>query len=729
MVKIFLLTYQLKILQINLDYLRIVSHIANEDILIIDMGIDREVKIWLRNQREFDYICAEGLENYAHIINTAITEFSTTEDVLILSADLICLGNGIDQLQKIGNSKKEIGAVIPRNFSTICPREMDLSEALEMIGERSDTSDIDLAIKMPYQSVFLVREFIEQIGKMDETILLPDNVMLDYSFRGLSKKWKIVFAENVFVYELVQQIDYYTAFLGGNADHDTLKVKWGMNYFNGIPNENLIRAIDRKRDEAFSVLEIGCDCGANLVPIKNRFPKSEIYGLEINKNAAVIADSFGKVQIGNIEDCNLPFLEHSFDYIIFGDVLEHLRDPEKVVAYCKHFLKKQGKIIASIPNLMHYTVLKSLVGGDFTYQDMGLLDRTHIHFFTYNEIIRMFFRAGYQIDTCSYTTVGNMTEEDKKFVGELKNIGQCEIYTYLAFQYLITASVSKKSENESFQPKFRSDEETIRQIVEEKKSLGRFGDGEFAIAFDIQRQKFQRTDPKLRDRIRQVITQTDNSSLLIGIANNYGSLERYNAQSADAIKMYLTEETRKQHLSLLSPDRVYSDAYITRPYVIYKDVFTNAPEKRFNSLKKIWENKRIIIVEGAQTRLGIGNDLFHNAEMVRRILAPATDSFDRYDDIFKKCKECCSMADLFLLAIGPSSGVLAYDLSKQGIQAIDVGHIDMEYEWYLAGQGIRTVVPNKYNNEILGDENVCDASLPEEYYEEIIADFSNVDCL
>jgi len=725
MVKIFLLVYQyVKVLQINLDYLKTISHIADEDIIIIDMGIDREVKTWLENQKEFDYICAEGLENYARILNTAIEEFSVTENVLILNANFICLGNGIEQLEEICNSEKEIGAVIPMNFNSICPQKVDLTKALDMIEERPAVSEKSLAIKMPCEYAFLARRFIEKIGKLDEELLLPDSIMLDYSFRGLCQKWKIILAEDVFVYEIVQQIDYYVTFLGGNADHNTLKVKWEMNYFNGMPNDNLIKAIARKRDEMFSVLEVGCDCGANLVRIKNLFPKAELFGLEINQSAAVIAANFAEVQAGNIEDCNLPFLGHSFDYILFGDVLEHLRDPEKVVTYCRLLLKPQGKIIASIPNLMHYTVLKSLIGGDFTYQDMGLLDRTHIHFFTFNEILRMFFRAGYRIDTCNYTTVGDMSEEDKRFVGELKNIGQCETYTYVAFQYLITASVGEKSEKEYFQPKFRSDEETIRLIVEEKKSLGRFGDGEFAIAFDISRQKFQRTDAKLRDRIRQVITQTDNSSLLIGIADNYGSLERYNAQAADAIKLYMTEETRKQHMSLLSPDRVYSDAYMTRPYVIYKDVFTNAPAKRFNSLKKIWDHKRIIIVEGAQTRLGIGNDLFDNAEMIKRILASATNAFDQYDDILLKCKECCFMADLFLLAIGPSSGVLAYDLSKQGIQAVDVGHIDMEYEWYLAGKGIRITVPNKYNNEILGGDDVCNTNLPKEYYEEIIADFS-----
>lgn len=446
--KIFLMAYQnIEMLRINLKCLRMISNVNNENIIIIDMGIDRDIQAWLEGQNEFDYICAENLENYARILNTAIKEFSTTENILILNTNLICLGNCIKQLEEISSSDDRIGAIAPTNFNDFHSQETDIATALRMVEERRNRTGTYLAIKLPYQCVFLTRNFIDGIGDMDEQLLLPDTVFLDYSFRGLCQKWKLALAKDVFVYEMILQPDYYTNILGLNADRDVLKTKWGMNYFNGMSNENLIKAMDREKDEEFAVLEIGCDCGANLVRIKNLFSQSKLFGLEINPSAAAIASNFGEVQIGNIEEYDLAYSAQSFDYIIFGDVLEHLRNPEKVVAYCKGFLKPHGKIIASIPNLMHYTVLKSLIGGDFTYQDIGLLDRTHIHFFTYNEIVRMFLRAGYQIDTCSFTTAGDMSEEDKRFVGKLKDIGHCEAFTYIAFQYLITASCMKTSDD------------------------------------------------------------------------------------------------------------------------------------------------------------------------------------------------------------------------------------------------------------------------------------------
>lgn len=69
-----------------------------------------------------------------------------------------------------------------------------------------------------------------------------------------------------------------------------------------------------------------------------------------------------------------------FDYIILGDVLEHLTDPWKIVNELKQYLKKDGCLISSIPNIMHVSVLRNLVLGNFTYEDSGILDKTHLRF-------------------------------------------------------------------------------------------------------------------------------------------------------------------------------------------------------------------------------------------------------------------------------------------------------------------------------------------------------------
>ena len=221
-------------------------------------------------------------------------------------------------------------------------------------------------------------------------------------------------------------------------DREVLKQKWNMNYFNTMPNKGLVYMMQSKPDENINVLEVGCDCGANLLAIQNAYRNAKLYGVEINEDAAKIASNIFNVQIGNIEDENLKFGDIVFDYIIFGDVLEHLHSPEKVINYCKSMLKKDGRIIACIPNLMHYSVMKDLINGNFTYSDMGLLDRTHIHFFTYNEIIRLFKDAGYEIENIA--SVGGIEHErDKELVKSLLSISSgAEEHMFTTFQYLVS---------------------------------------------------------------------------------------------------------------------------------------------------------------------------------------------------------------------------------------------------------------------------------------------------
>lgn len=272
-------------------------------------------------------------------------------------------------------------------------------------------------------------------------------------------------------------------------------------------------------------------------------------------------------------------------------------------------------------------------------------------------------------------------------------------------------------------PMIRSAEETIEEIIHGGKSIARFGDGEFSQIVKKVRQKFQRLDDKLGIRLEEVL-HSHHPNPLIAIANNYGTLQAHTDFAADAIRFYMVAgETRRQHMQMLERDRVYYDAYVLRPYVMYKDNMTDAPRRRFEQLKKIWENRAVILVEGAQTRAGVGNDLFDGAREVRRILAPATSSFDRYDDILRAALKHAEDDTLFLIAMGPSAGVLAYDLTVEGYQALDIGHLDLEYEWFLAGKGERTTVPYKYNNETEGGNEVEELHDPV-YESQIIEDCS-----
>ena len=104
-------------------------------------------------------------------------------------------------------------------------------------------------------------------------------------------------------------------------------------------------------------------------------------------------------------------------------------------------------------------------------------------------------------------------------------------------------------------------------------------------------------------------------------------------------------------------------------------------------------------------------------------MAPPTSSFDRYDEILDASLKVADSTDIFILAIGPSSGVLAYDLTLEGIQAVDVGHIDLEYSGcWLVREWESTC--SKYNNEVPGGDAVEEIK-DQNYISQIIFDFSN----
>lgn len=268
-------------------------------------------------------------------------------------------------------------------------------------------------------------------------------------------------------------------------------------------------------------------------------------------------------------------------------------------------------------------------------------------------------------------------------------------------------------------PRFEKNEEIVRRIREDGASMARFGDGEFAIMRGEKRHEFQRNDERLSERLWQVI-RSNEPGLIIGIADNFGSLWKFSDEGAYDIRLYMTREIRAFLDSFVDRNRVYADGYITRFYSVLRDNKGDGPAKRLKQLRSMWEGRDVIMVEGAQTRQGVGNDLFDNTKSIRRIIGPATSSFDRYDEILNACLEEKDDSVLFLIALGPSAGVLAYDLMMNGYQALDIGHLDMEYEWYLAGQGQRTPIPGKYNNEFKNGDQVEDIHDPE-YETQIIA--------
>ena len=144
------------------------------------------------------------------------------------------------------------------------------------------------------------------------------------------------------------------------------------------------------------VLELGC--GKGYVSERLKQNGCRVTGIEISgDNAKQARRHCEKVIVGNVETMKMPFRQNTFDAILSGDVLEHLHEPKAALEKVMPFLKDDGVIIVSLPNIANWKIRLKLLLGKFDYADWGIMDRTHLRFFTRKTARKLLEDAGYTI--------------------------------------------------------------------------------------------------------------------------------------------------------------------------------------------------------------------------------------------------------------------------------------------------------------------------------------------
>ena len=264
--------------------------------------------------------------------------------------------------------------------------------------------------------------------------------------------------------------------------------------------------------------------------------------------------------------------------------------------------------------------------------------------------------------------------------------------------------------------KIYTNEETLDEIINNKKSISRFGDGEFNIIFG-NKIDFQDFDISLSNQLFKVLNSNE-KGLLIGINIPWKNeiLNKY----ITSVKSYWEEwfiKNKFKVLKIINKRKKYYSSDISRFYLKYKDK-SNIP-KYITKVKEIWNNKDILIIEGEYSRLGVGNDLFKNTKSIKRIICPSKNAYKIKNKIINEIL-IIDKNVLILIALGPTATILSYDLYKLGYQVIDIGHIDIEYEWYLRNATNKIKIENKFVNEVIdGNKNISDIK-DVTYYSQII---------
>lgn len=150
------------------------------------------------------------------------------------------------------------------------------------------------------------------------------------------------------------------------------------------------------------VLDVGCSSGYLARPLVAS--GCTVVGLELDPDAAEAArEVCTGVLVGDVETMELPFEQGSFDVVLCGDVVEHLRDPGAFLARVRPLLRADGRVVLTTPNVANWAMRIGLLAGRWRYTDRGILDRTHTHLFTRATLVETLERAGYRVELFDFT--------------------------------------------------------------------------------------------------------------------------------------------------------------------------------------------------------------------------------------------------------------------------------------------------------------------------------------
>ena len=185
------------------------------------------------------------------------------------------------------------------------------------------------------------------------------------------------------------------------------------------------------------VLDVGCSSGYLARPLVER--GCTVVGIELDESAAEAArEVCEEVLVGDAETMELPFPPASFDVVLCGDLIEHLREPQAFLERVRPLLRDGGRLVLTTPNVANWSIRAGLLVGRWRYTDRGILDRTHAHLFTRKTLVETLSAAGYRVVELDFTVpvpvIGTpLVERAAHAVGRLRP-------SLVAYQFVVAAT-------------------------------------------------------------------------------------------------------------------------------------------------------------------------------------------------------------------------------------------------------------------------------------------------
>ena len=434
-----------------LQYLRQDLEGLPHEIIVINNGSTDGTAAYLENEPDLKVITHAEPQGVAFSYNEAI-EASTGDYLLFLHNDVVVPPDTTAYLLSKLEQDPQAGAIGPLSNAVHWHRQMcwnvpsyEGTQELFQLANQIRQQDVTPFANLYVENFFLLmrRQALQAVGGFDASFPLHYLEDIDLCLRLWQHGWRVLIAPSAYVHH---ERGATFACNGINAQEafQTLlhffEEKRGFNPgYSGCLRMELIQYLNLQRSN-LAILDVGCALGANLLYLREHCPDAHLFGIEMNPHTAEFAQGFGRVITGNAEAVQNSLWQNKFDYILCGDVIEHLREPWAAVKKFASWLKPGGEILASVPNVQHISILRDLLTGVWPYAEAGILDRTHLRFFTLPSIRTLFTDAGLSFEKLGGSQ-GWEGPRDGQLEEELKALKSVEIEPegFNIIQYFIRA--------------------------------------------------------------------------------------------------------------------------------------------------------------------------------------------------------------------------------------------------------------------------------------------------
>lgn len=437
-----------------LDSIRKYTKEVTYEIVIVDNASTDGTREWLAEQKDIKVVLNSENVGFPKGCNIGIEAAEKDSDIMLLNNDVEVCPRWLENMQVALYSGEDIGAVgatTSYDFKGVLNSKGEVldfdANPMEQVQEFASKNNILDSNRWMYRNsligfcMLIKRSVLNNVGNLDERFTPGTFEDDDISLRIVCAGYKLLTCYDSYIHHFgSKSFNHKTAKYWELIERNSKKFreKWGFNSNDKYHVRNdLLRMIEDSREREMNILQMGPGLGGTLISLKNSYPKANLYAIENYEKFIPIASGMAQVSTKKIGEFPLEFEEGFFDYIIIGNYLESVDTPKEFLIGLKKYLKKDGCVIGAIQNVMHYSVIRDLIGGLWKYAPENILSRNNNIFLTANDITKFFGECGYiNPFIFHWYYVGN--EEDGRYINKLCEIGgEDKEYLYRTYQFTV----------------------------------------------------------------------------------------------------------------------------------------------------------------------------------------------------------------------------------------------------------------------------------------------------